>query len=66
MHEHGLASSQLARLRDRGIPLTVIVDKVTSRIVVQRPGDKGGDRPGELCLNSDQVTELTQIVRSGA
>lgn len=27
VHEHGLAASQLARLRSRGIPLTVIVDK---------------------------------------
>jgi serine protease SohB len=27
VHEHGLAASQLARLRGRGIPLTVIVDK---------------------------------------
>lgn len=27
VHEHGLAASQLARLRGRGIPLTAIVDK---------------------------------------
>jgi serine protease SohB len=27
VHEHGLAASQLARLRARGIPLTAIVDK---------------------------------------
>jgi len=27
VHEHGLAASQLARIRDRGIPLTAIVDK---------------------------------------
>lgn len=27
VHEHGLAASQLARLRSRGIPLTAIVDK---------------------------------------
>lgn len=27
VHEHGLAASQLKRLRDRGIPLTAIVDK---------------------------------------
>ncbi|MEQ1802515.1 MAG: protease SohB [Gammaproteobacteria bacterium] len=27
VHEHGLAASQLMRLRDRGIPLTAIVDK---------------------------------------
>jgi serine protease SohB len=27
VHEHGLAASQLARVRQRGIPLTVIVDK---------------------------------------
>jgi serine protease SohB len=27
VHEHGLAASQLARLRERGIPLTAIVDK---------------------------------------
>ncbi|MDH4073620.1 MAG: protease SohB [Gammaproteobacteria bacterium] len=30
VHEHGLAASQLARLRDRGIPLTVAVDKVAA------------------------------------
>lgn len=27
VHEHGLAASQLKRIRDRGIPLTVAVDK---------------------------------------
>lgn len=27
VHEHGLAASQLARLKERGIPLTVVVDK---------------------------------------
>lgn len=27
VHEHGLAASQLQRIRDRGIPLTVAVDK---------------------------------------
>jgi serine protease SohB len=27
VHEHGLAASQLMRLRDKGMPLTVIVDK---------------------------------------
>ena len=27
VHEHGLAASQLARIRSRGIPLTAIVDK---------------------------------------
>jgi serine protease SohB len=30
VHEHGLAASQLLRLRSRGIPLTVIVDKVAA------------------------------------
>jgi serine protease SohB len=30
VHEHGLAASQLARLRDRNIPLTVTVDKVAA------------------------------------
>lgn len=30
VHEHGLAASQLARLRKRGIPLTVIVDKAAA------------------------------------
>ena len=30
VHEHGLASSQLARIRDRGLPLTVCVDKVAA------------------------------------
>jgi len=30
VHEHGLAASQLARIRDRNIPLTVAVDKVAA------------------------------------
>ena len=30
VHEHGLAASQLARIRDRGIHLTVCVDKVAA------------------------------------
>ncbi|MDZ7644980.1 MAG: protease SohB [Woeseiaceae bacterium] len=30
VHEHGLAASQLARIRERGIPLTVVIDKVAA------------------------------------
>ena len=30
VHEHGLAASQLARIRDKGIPLTVCIDKVAA------------------------------------
>lgn len=30
VHEHGLAASQLARIRERNIPLTVVVDKVAA------------------------------------
>jgi serine protease SohB len=30
VHEHGLAASQLVRIRDRGIPLTIAVDKVAA------------------------------------
>lgn len=30
VHEHGLAASQLSRIRDRDIPLTVCVDKVAA------------------------------------
>jgi serine protease SohB len=30
VHEHGLAASQLLRIKNRGIPLTVIVDKVAA------------------------------------
>ena len=30
VHEHGLAASQLSRIRDAGIPLTVCVDKVAA------------------------------------
>jgi serine protease SohB len=30
VHEHGLGASQLARIRDRNIPLTVTVDKVAA------------------------------------
>lgn len=30
VHEHGLAASQLARIRDRQIPLTIAVDKVAA------------------------------------
>ena len=30
VHEHGLAASQLLRLKTRGIPLTIVVDKVAA------------------------------------
>lgn len=30
VHEHGLAASQLVRIRERGIPLTVAVDKIAA------------------------------------
>lgn len=30
VHDHGLAASQLARIRERGIPLTIAVDKVAA------------------------------------
>jgi len=30
VHEHGLAASQLQRVKDRGIPLTVVIDKVAA------------------------------------
>ncbi len=30
VHEHGLAASQLLRIKDRGVPLTVVVDKVAA------------------------------------
>lgn len=30
VHEHGLAASQLVRIRDRDIPLTIVVDKVAA------------------------------------
>ncbi len=30
VHEHGLAASQLARIRDKGVPLIVCVDKVAA------------------------------------
>lgn len=30
VHEHGLAASQLARVKERGVPLTVAVDKVAA------------------------------------
>jgi serine protease SohB len=30
VHEHGLAASQLLRIKNRGVPLTVIVDKVAA------------------------------------
>lgn len=30
VHEHGLAASQLQRIKDRGIPLTVVIDKVAA------------------------------------
>ena len=30
VHEHGLAASQLVRIRERGIPLTICVDKVAA------------------------------------
>ena len=30
VHEHGLAASQLVRIREREIPLTIVVDKVAA------------------------------------
>ncbi len=30
VHEHGLAASQLVRIRERGVPLVVVVDKVAA------------------------------------
>ena len=30
VHEHGLAASQLVRIRERGVPLTIVVDKVAA------------------------------------
>jgi serine protease SohB len=30
VHDHGLAASQLARIRERGIPLTIAVDKIAA------------------------------------
>ncbi|MDX1403939.1 MAG: protease SohB [Woeseiaceae bacterium] len=30
VHEHGLAASQLVRVREKGVPLTVVIDKVAA------------------------------------
>ena len=34
VHEHGLAASQLVRIRERGIPLTIVVDKVAAPFAI--------------------------------
>lgn len=44
-------------------PDSVVVDKVSGTIVSQQAGDKGGDRPGELCLAAPQVAEILAGVR---
>ncbi len=44
-------------------PDTVVVNKVTGTVIENRPGDKGGDRPTETCLDAEQIDELTETVK---
>ncbi len=44
------------------VPDRWVVNKVTSATVECRPGTKGHDRPGELCLDDDQLTRLVETV----
>ncbi len=44
-------------------PDTTVVDAVTGKIVEQRLGDKGGDRPNEACLDGGRVRELADTVK---
>ena len=39
-----------------------VVDKVTSTTIECQPGTKGDDRPGELCLDDDQIIRLVETV----
>jgi len=44
-------------------PDAVVVNKVTGSVIENRPGDKGGDRSIEACLNAEQIDELTETVK---
>ena len=44
------------------VPDRWVVDKVTSTMIERQPGTKGNDRPGELCLDDDQITRLVETV----
>ena len=44
------------------VPDRWVVDKVTSTTIECQPGTKGNDRPGELCLDKDQITCVVEHV----
>jgi len=43
-------------------PDSVVVNKVDGNIIEHRPGDKGGDRSDETCLDDGQIAELKDVV----
>ena len=44
-------------------PDTAVVDKVTGETIEHRAGDKGGDRPDELCLDGARIAEIASAVK---
>ena len=44
------------------VPDRWVVDKVTSTLIERQPGTKGNDRPGELCLDDEQLTRVVETV----
>ena len=44
-------------------PDSIVVDKVSGAIIAERPGDKGGDRPDELCLSAPDIGTVLAAVR---
>ena len=44
------------------VPDRWVVDKVTSTLTERQPGTKGNDRPGELCLDDEQLTRVVETV----
>ena len=44
-------------------PDSIVVDKVQGAIVSQQAGDKGGDRPDELCLSPTQTDAILAAMR---
>ena len=44
-------------------PDSVVVNKLTGKIIEHRIGDKGGDRAGEACLDEESIRELSTEVQ---
>lgn len=45
------------------IPDKIVVDKVSGEIIEQHPGDKGGVRSHEVCLDPAQIARLTDALK---